>query len=39
MWATNLLVVTMVLVYLAALANSCACGEAANLECGCTKHH
>ncbi|XP_017053496.1 gonadal protein gdl-ORF39 [Drosophila ficusphila] len=39
MWATNLLVVTLLLVCLAALANSCSCGEAANLDCGCTKPH
>ncbi|XP_017010306.2 gonadal protein gdl-ORF39 [Drosophila takahashii] len=37
MWATNLIVVTLLLLQLATLAISCSCGE--NLECGCTKRH
>ncbi|XP_016959170.1 gonadal protein gdl-ORF39 [Drosophila biarmipes] len=40
MWATNLIVYTLLLLHLATLAISCSCGQVAienNLECGCTK--
>ncbi|XP_037721521.1 gonadal protein gdl-ORF39 [Drosophila subpulchrella] len=37
MWATNVIVVTLMLLHLATLAISCSCGEGASFECGCTK--